>query len=76
MQNLLPYNKEFNKNIPMTDSRFLSQQLDIIVFHGASQNDVKRISFMDAKTGKTGLEKNQKQIREIVKSGRVKSELY
>ena len=76
MQNLLPYNKEFNKNIPMTDSRFLSQQLDIIVFHGASQNDVKRISFMDAKTGKTGLEPNQKQIREIVKNGKVKSELY
>ena len=76
MQNLLPINKEFIENIPIADSRFLSQQLDIIVFHGAAQNDVKQISFMDAKTGSAGPEPNQKQIRDIVNNGKVKSELY
>ena len=76
MQNLLPINKEFIANIPIADSRFLSQQLDIIVFHGAVQNDVKQISFMDAKTGNAGPEPNQKQIRDIVNNGKVKSELY
>ena len=76
MQNFLPYNKDFNKNMPMADSRFLSQQLDVIVFDGASNNDVKHITFMDAKTGDTGLGRNQKQIRDIVNDGRIKSVLY
>jgi len=76
MQNLLPYNEEFSSNVPIADTRFLSQQLDIIVFEGASQNDVTHISFMDAKTGSAPLEKNQKQIRSIVNDGKVKSELY
>ena len=76
MQNLLPYNQEFAAEIPIADSRFLSQQLDIIVFDGASKNDVTNISFMDAKTGDTGLGRNQKQIRAIVNDGRIKSVLY
>ena len=76
MQNLLPYNQEFAAEIPIADSRFLSQQLDIIVFDGASKNDVTNISFMDAKTGDTRLGRNQKQIRDIVNNGKVKSVLY
>lgn len=76
MQNFLPYNKDFNKNIPMADSRFLSQQLDIIVFEGASNYDVKHITFMDAKTGGAGLDPNQRQISNVVGNGKVRSELF
>jgi predicted Holliday junction resolvase-like endonuclease len=75
MQNFLPYNKDFNRNIPMADSRFLSQQLDVIVFDGASNYDVKHITFMDAKTGGANLDPNQKQIRDVVANGKVRSEL-
>jgi len=75
MQNFLPHNKEFNRNISTTDSRFLSAQIDIIVFNGASNYDVKHISFMDAKTGDAKLEPNQKQISDIVTNGKVRSEL-
>jgi predicted Holliday junction resolvase-like endonuclease len=76
MQNFLPYNKDFNKNMSMADSRFLSQQLDVIVFDGASNNDVKHITFMDAKTGDAKMEHNQKQISDVVANGRVRSELF
>jgi len=76
MQNFLPHNKDFNKNISMADSRFLSEQIDIIVFDGASNYDVKHISFMDAKTGTGKLERNQKQISDIVTNGKVRSELF
>ena len=76
MQNFLPHNKEFNRNISIADSRFLSEQIDIIVFDGASNYDVKHISFMDAKTGDKGLEPNQKQISDIVTNGKVRSELF
>ena len=75
MQNFLPYNKDFNKNVPMADSRFLSQQLDVIVFDGASNYDVKHITFMDAKTGGAKPGSNQKQIRDVVANGKVRSEL-
>ena len=76
MQNFLPYNKDFNKNMSMADSRFLSQQLDVIVFDGASNNDVKHITFMDAKTGDAKMERNQKQISDVVANGKVRSELF
>ena len=76
MQNFLPHNKEFNKSISIADSRFISAQIDIIVFDGASNNDVKHISFMDAKTGTNKLEPNQKQISDIVTNGKVRSELF
>jgi len=76
MQNFLPHNKEFNKSISISDSRFISAQIDIIVFDGASNYDVKHISFMDAKTGDKGLEPNQKQISDIVTNGKVRSELF
>ena len=75
MQNFLPHNKEFGKNISIVDSRFLSAQIDIIVFDGAANYDVKHISFMDAKTGDGTLEPNQKQISDIVTDGKVRSEL-
>ena len=76
MQNFLPHNKEFNRHISMADSRFLSAQIDIIVFDGAANYDVKHISFMDAKTGDGKLEPNQQQISDIVTSGKVRSELF
>lgn len=76
MQNFLPHNKDFVKNIPMADSRFLAQQLDVIVFEGASNYDVKHITFMDAKTGDAKMEPNQKQISDIVSKGKVRSELF
>ncbi len=76
MQNFLPHNKEFNRNISIADSRFISAQIDIIVFEGASNNDVKHISFMDAKTGANPLQPNQKQISDIVTNGKVRSELF
>ena len=75
MQNFLPHNKEFNRSISIADSRFLSAQIDIIVFNGASNNDVKHISFMDAKTGDGTLDPNQQQISDVVTDGKVRSEL-
>ena len=41
--------------------RDIEKILDIIIFEGASNNNIKNITFMDAKTGAARLEKNQKQ---------------
>ena len=76
MQNVLPYYKDFDSQVSLADCRFLAAQLDIIVFEGASNNHIKNITFMDAKTGKAPPQKNQKQIRDAVNDGKVRSELF
>ena len=76
MQNVLPYYKDFDSQVSLADCRFLAAQLDIIVFEGASNNHIKNITFMDAKTGKAPLQKNQKQIRDAINDGKVRSELF
>ena len=76
MQNVLPYYKDFDSQVSLADCRFIAAQLDIIVFEGASNNDIKNITFMDAKTGAAKLEKNQRQIRDAVNDGKVRLELF
>ena len=76
MQNVLPYYKDFDSQVSLADCRFLAAQLDIIVFEGASNNHIKNITFMDAKTGAAKLEKNQRQIRDAVNDGKVRLELF
>ena len=41
LEKVLPYYKDFK--IPLSDCRFLAEPLDVIVFEGASKNDVKNI---------------------------------
>ena len=76
MQNVLPYYKDFDSQVSLADCRFIAAQLDIIVFDGASNNYIKNITFMDAKTGAAKLEKNQRQIRDAVNDGKVRLELF
>ena len=73
LEKVLPYYKDFK--IPLSDCRFLAEPLDVIVFEGASKNDVKNIIFMDVKTGNANLQKNQRQIRDLVIEKKVSSEL-
>ena len=76
MQNVLPSYKDFVSQVSVADCRFIAAQLDIIVFEGASNNHITNITFMDAKTGKATLEKKQRQIRDVVNDGKVRSELF
>ena len=76
MENVLPYYKDFNSQVPVADCRFIAAQIDIIVFEGVSNNNIKNITFMDAKTGKKKLEPNQRQIRDAVNNENVRLELF
>ena len=76
MENVLPYYKDFNNQVPVADCRFIAAQIDIIVFEGVSSNNIKNITFMDAKTGKKKLEPNQRQIRDAVNNENVRLELF
>jgi len=77
MQNVLPSYKDFDSQVSVADCRFIAAQLDIIIFEGASNNHITNITFMDAKrSDKPELASNQKQIRNAVNDGKVRSELF
>ena len=64
IEKVLPAHKNFDL-IP-SDCRFLAEPIDMIVFDGVSENKVKKITFMDIKTGSARLNKHQKQVRDAV----------
>lgn len=48
------------------DMRFLGQPIDYIVFDGHGKGDIRRIVFVEIKTGGSSLSKSQQQIRKVV----------
>jgi len=44
----------------------LFDPIDLIVFRGLTNKKVKHITFLDIKTGESGLNKHQKMIRDAV----------
>ena len=65
IEKILPAHKNFDL-IP-ADCRFLAEPIDMIVFDGVSENKIKKITFMDIKTGGAVLNTHQKQIRDAIK---------
>jgi predicted Holliday junction resolvase-like endonuclease len=50
------------------DARFIGSPIDLIVFDGADEDDVRRIIFVEVKTGNSVLSPRQKQIKRLVQS--------
>jgi len=70
LEKILPAHKNFD--MVSADWRFLEEPIDIIEFQGLSNNNIDHITFMDIKTGKSPLQQNQKQIRDVVNDHKVK----
>jgi predicted Holliday junction resolvase-like endonuclease len=64
-----PYMSEFKYN--PKDIRFVGSPIDYVVFDGMEDGEVKRIIFLEVKTGKGVLSTRQRQIRNVLHSGRV-----
>ena len=77
-EHLAPY---IIKNTNPKDYRFLGNPIDYIHFEGLSDlidgvsNEITSINFIDIKTGKSGLNKSQRRIRDAIKDSRVKFSL-
>jgi len=63
-EKIAPAYKSFG--VPCTDCRPLFDPIDLIVFRGLTNKKVKHITFLDIKTGESGLNKHQKMIRDAV----------
>src|SRR5204863_9682545 len=68
-EQLVPYLPEFGFN--PKDARFLGTPVDLIVLDGLAAGDVRRIVFLEVKTGGASLTARDRQVRGVVEARRV-----
>lgn len=55
-----------------SESRFIGSPVDLIVFKGMNEKDIKEIIFVEVKTGKGKLSKQEKNLKETVLKKKIK----
>src|SRR5256714_5808149 len=68
-EQLVPYLPEFGFN--PKDARFLGSPVDLIVFDGLAAGDVRRVVFLEVKTGGASLNTRERQVREVIEAREV-----
>src|SRR5712664_888075 len=68
-EQLVPYLPEFGFN--PKDARFLGSPVDLVVFDGLSAGDVRRIVFLEVKTGGAALTARERQVRAVIEAREV-----
>jgi predicted Holliday junction resolvase-like endonuclease len=70
-EHLVPYLPDFRFN--PKDARFVGSPVDLMVFDGLDEGELRNIFFIEVKTGaSSSLSSRQRQIRDAVQAGRVK----
>jgi predicted Holliday junction resolvase-like endonuclease len=68
-EQLLPYMQGFPFN--PKDVRFLGSPVDLVIFDGLDAGTLGRVLFVEVKTGQAGLTPRERQLRDVVRAGRV-----
>jgi predicted Holliday junction resolvase-like endonuclease len=68
-EHLVPFLPGFN--FDPRDARFLGTPVDFLVFDGLGEGEVRSITFVEVKTGRSGLSPRERQVRDAVLAGRV-----
>jgi len=68
-EQLVPFLPGFHFN--PKDARFLGSPVDLIVFDGLAAGDVRRIVFLEVKTGGASLTARERQVRDIIEAREV-----
>jgi predicted Holliday junction resolvase-like endonuclease len=63
-EQLLPYLPDFPFN--PKDARFVGTPVDLVVFDGLADGQVRRVVFVEVKTGNAGLSTRERQVRDVV----------
>jgi len=74
LEKVLPTMDDFRWALP--DCRFLGDPIDLVTFNGCSQNKIESISFIEVKSGKARLNKNQRRVRDAVQDKSVLYEVF
>lgn len=68
-EQLVPYLPNFPFN--PRDVRFLGAPVDLVVFDGMSDGAVRRVVFVEVKTGTSRLTERERQVRDAIEARRV-----
>jgi len=68
-EQLVPYLPDFHFN--PKDARFLGSPVDLVVFDGLDEGQVRRVVFIEVKTGTSGLSGRERQVRDAIQARRV-----
>jgi predicted Holliday junction resolvase-like endonuclease len=63
-EQLIPYLPDFPYN--PKDVRFLGSPVDLVVFDGLAEGRMRRVVFVEVKTGAAGLTARERSVREVV----------
>ena len=63
-EQLVPYLPEFGFN--PKDARFLGSPVDLVVFDGLAAGQVRRVVFLEVKTGGAALTTRERQVRDVI----------
>jgi len=63
-EQLVPYLPEFGFN--PKDARFLGSPVDLVIFDGLAAGAVRRVVFLEVKTGGAALTTRERQVREVI----------
>ena len=68
-EQLIPYLPIFPYN--PKDVRFLGSPIDLVIFDGLADGDLRRIVFVEVKTGGSGLTHRERWVRDVIDAGDV-----
>lgn len=68
-EQLVPFLPEFEFN--PKDAQFLGKPVDFVVFDGLDEGDLRRIVFVEVKTGAATLNTRERRVRDAIRQGRV-----
>ncbi len=68
-EHFIPYLPDFSYN--PKDARFIGSPIDFVVFDGLNDGDVRKVVFVEVKTGTSGLSTRERRIRDAICSGKV-----
>ncbi|OLB67647.1 MAG: Holliday junction resolvase [Gemmatimonadetes bacterium] len=71
-EQLVPYLPEFGFN--PKDARFLGSPVDLVIFDGLAAGNVRRVVFLEVKTGSSGgapLNARERQVRDVIEARQV-----
>ena len=74
LEKVFPSMDDFRWELP--DCRFLGDPIDLVTFNGCCQNKIESISFIEVKSGKARLNKNQRRVRDAVQDKKVIYEVF
>ena len=71
-EHVVPYLPDFRHN--PKDARFIGTPVDFIVFDGLDEGAVRKVAFVEVKTGSSSLNTRERRVRDAVRRGAVEWE--